>query len=88
MITINRQALDERMIRQGYTKAGLARAAGISKGYVSQVLNCKRQIMPPIAKKICETLACSFDDIFSIQKEVKNNDTATHEDAKTSAQDA
>ena len=68
MITVRGTELKECMIRNGFTGAGLARATGISKGYVCQMINGKRNILPPTAKKICDALGCSFDDVFTISK--------------------
>ena len=69
MIIIKSGELSERMARAGFTGAGLARATGISQGYVCQVLNGKRAVLPPTAKKICNTLGCEFDEIFEIKQE-------------------
>ena len=68
MITAKCDALQERMIKAGFTGAGLAKATGISQGYVSQMMNSKRSILPTTAKKIIEALRCDFDDIFIITK--------------------
>ena len=68
MITARCEELRERMIRAGLTGAGLARAAGISQGYICQMMNGKRSILPPTAKKITEALQCGFDDVFVIKK--------------------
>jgi transcriptional regulator with XRE-family HTH domain len=55
------------MIRKGFTGAGLAKAAGISQGYIVYILQGKRSILPPTAKKICDALGCEFDEIFEIK---------------------
>ena len=75
MIHAKSEALQDRMIRSGLTGAGLARATGITQGYVCLIINGKRAILPPTAKKICDVLACGFDDIFTIRREV-NTDVA------------
>jgi len=66
MITIKKNKLSEHMVKAGFTGAGLARAARISQGYVCQVMNGKRAILAPTAKKICDALGCNFDDVFEI----------------------
>ena len=68
MIIIKKDAISERMIKGGFTGAELARTAGISKGYVCQILNGKRTVLPPTAKKICDALDCEFDDAFEIKE--------------------
>ena len=75
MIHAKSEALQDRMIRSGLTGAGLARATGITQGYVCLILNGKRAILPPTAKKICDVLGCGFDDIFIVKREVKTNAT-------------
>lgn len=71
MITAKQAELKTRMIHNGFTGAGLAKAAGISQDYVVYILKCKRTIRPPTAKKICDVLGCAFDDVF----EIKGGDT-------------
>ena len=56
------------MAKNGYTGTGLAEATKLSQSYVTQILNSKRNVSPPVAKKICEVLQCDFDTIFSIKK--------------------
>jgi len=77
MIRAKRDLLADRMIREGFTGAGLARAVRLTQGYVCQVVNGKRTILPPTAKKICDVLGCEFDDVFEIamRKGDKNDDT-------------
>jgi len=67
MVQVKTKELSEYMIRAGFTGAGLARAAGITQGYMSQILNGRRPVlMPPTAKKICDALECDFDVLFEI----------------------
>ena len=67
MIITDTNKLKEVMTRKGFTGAGFAKASGISQCYVVQILQGKRTILAPIAKKICDTLECDFDDVFSIK---------------------
>ena len=69
MIIVKKEELSSRMIKAGFTGAGLARAAGISQSYIVMLLSGKRNMLPPTAKKICTTLQCDFDDIFTLVKE-------------------
>ena len=57
------------MAKSGFTGVALAEATNLSQSYVTQILNCKRSISPPVAKRICEILKCDFDDIFIINKD-------------------
>ena len=66
MIITNTEKLKELMTRKGFTGAGFARATKISQCYIVQILQGKRTILAPIAKKICDTLECDFDEIFTI----------------------
>ena len=68
MITAKRAEIKDAMIKSGFTGAGLARTTGISQSYIVYVLQGKRNILPPTAKKICDALGCKFDDIFDIKE--------------------
>jgi len=69
MIIAKRSEITARMAKTGFTGVGLSKAAGISQGYVVQILSGKRNPLPPTAKKICAALQCEFDDIFTLKKE-------------------
>jgi transcriptional regulator with XRE-family HTH domain len=71
MITVKQPELKNTMVRQGYTGAGLARATGISQAYIVYILQGKRSILPPTAKKISDALRCDFDDVFEISEGAK-----------------
>ena len=64
MITAKKAELQSKMVRAGYTGKSLAKASGITQGYMSFIMRGKRQILPPTAKKICDALECEFDDVF------------------------
>lgn len=71
MITAKSTELRNDMIRKGFTGKGLAEKAGISQGYIVYILQGKRSVLPPTAKKICDALGCDFDDVFIVnQREV------------------
>ena len=82
MITVKRRELKERMIKAGLTGAGLAKKAGITQGYVCLILNGKRTVLPPTAKKICDVLFCNFDDVFFIGWEASDNVTDRNTNSK------
>ena len=67
MIVVKREEILEKMIRAGLTRVGLAKKSGITQGYISMIINGKRLILAPTAKKIVEALNCEFDDIFYIK---------------------
>jgi len=68
MIIVNVNKLTERMAKAGFTGAGLARATKITQGYMCQIVNGKRSVLPPTAKKLCDALSCEFDDVFEIKR--------------------
>ena len=71
MITAKLPDLKNIMIRRGLTGAGLARISGISQAHVVYIIQGKRNILPPTAKKICDALNCAFDDVFEIQEKTR-----------------
>ena len=67
MIVAKTEHIKGRMARKGYTGVELAKAVGITQGYVAQVLSGKKTIRATTAKKICEVLHSNFDDIFDVK---------------------
>lgn len=63
---------EEVLIRKGLSKRGLSEAAKIGQVTVLQICNGNRNPSPRIAKKITEALQVEFDEIFEIEKTVKN----------------
>lgn len=59
---------EERLIRKGFSKKAFAEAASIGQVTALQICNGDRNPSPRIAKRICDTLEVSFDDIFEIVK--------------------
>lgn len=55
-------------IERGLSQRGLARAAGLSGPFVSQIETGRRNPGPAAARKICEALGARFDDLFYICK--------------------
>ncbi|MNW38889.1 helix-turn-helix protein [compost metagenome] len=62
------QRFEETLIRKGFSKRGLAEAAKIGEATAIQISNGDRHPSPRTAKRICDTLEVSFDDIFEIVK--------------------
>ncbi|MNY79129.1 helix-turn-helix protein [compost metagenome] len=56
------------IIRKGFSKRGLAAVAKIGEATAIQISSGDRNPSPATAKRICEALECSFDDIFVIEK--------------------
>ena len=54
--------LDERDISQNE----LARLAGISPGYLSQLMSGARSPSPPVRRRLLRVLGLDFDDLFTI----------------------
>ena len=59
--------LKSRIIKAGFTGKSFAEKAGISQSYIVQILAGRKNVSPPTAKKICDALQCSFDDIFVLK---------------------
>ena len=57
----------EARIKNGFSQRGLARKTGMSAVTISQIENGDRRPSPATAKKICEALNVSFNDIFFTQ---------------------
>ncbi|KEO82427.1 helix-turn-helix domain-containing protein [Tumebacillus flagellatus] len=55
-------------IRAGFSQRKLAREAGLSSPFISQLENGNRNVGPEAAKKICEALNVSFEKIFVLEK--------------------
>lgn len=68
MIIVKQEEIKIVMAKAGFTGTGLAEATQLSQSYITQLLNNKRNVSPPVAKRICQVLNCTFDDIFSIKK--------------------
>lgn len=59
---------EELLIRKGFSKKAFAETAGIGQVTALQICNGDRNPSPRIAKRICDALEVSFDDIFEIIK--------------------
>lgn len=57
---------NELLIKQGYSKRSFAKSISIGESTIIQICSGDRSPSPRTAKRICEALECSFDDIFEI----------------------
>jgi len=67
-IKIKIEALKTIRILSGSSQLEIAKKAGISSGFYSQIENDIRSPSPQVAKKLCQIYKVRFDDIFFIEK--------------------
>lgn len=53
-------------LRSGYTQRALGRVTGLSSGFLSQLETGDRDPGPDTAKRLCDVLDATFDDLFEI----------------------
>lgn len=58
--------LEKRILIAGFSKLSFVKAAGMSYQTLFRLLDGGRNASPYMAKKICETLKCEFDELFEI----------------------
>jgi transcriptional regulator with XRE-family HTH domain len=63
---IDKERLQDLLSKKGITKSSLRSAANISESYAGRILEGKVSPSPQVAKKICELLDVSFNDIFYV----------------------
>ena len=63
--------LTELRIKQGLSQTDLARGAGITNGYVSQIESGLSTPSPKVAKLIAEVLRTDFDTVFLLKSPQK-----------------
>lgn len=68
IIQIKLNQFIETRIKAGFTQRALARATGLTSGYMSQLERGDRHPSPQTAKKICQALDVEFEDLFELQK--------------------
>lgn len=59
--------LIEARVRAGLSQRALARAAGISSGYMAQIEAGTHDPSPAVAKRLCDALGLTFDDLFDLE---------------------
>ena len=66
IIKVKGKALIKVRIQQGFNLRSLGEQCGVSYSSISKIENSKQCPCPRIAKKICDVLNISFDDLFEI----------------------
>lgn len=66
-IIVKTDVMQKKRAELGYSVRGLAKKAGLSSGYCSQLELHKRFPSPAAAKKLCKALQIQFDDLFIIE---------------------
>jgi DNA-binding XRE family transcriptional regulator len=62
----SKSALNQKLIKNGFSKRGFAKEYGLAEATFIQISNGKRSPRPQTAKKICEALKVGFDEVFEI----------------------
>lgn len=63
-----RDEFNQMIAKNGFSKRAFARKCGLSESTFIQISNGKQSPRPNTAKKICDGLQLSFDDIFVIKE--------------------
>ncbi len=74
-VSLNRQALELFLIKRNMSQNMLAMRAGISSGYMSQVMRGARRPSPRLRQRLLDVLGLSFDDLFLIEEVYRNGQT-------------
>lgn len=72
IVVINKEKLQEDILRAGCSITSLAKNIGCSKAHISSIINHARNPSAVIAVKICEQIKGRFDDYFFIESVHKN----------------
>ncbi len=68
MVILAKKNLREFRKMAGLSIGGLAEKAGVNPATISYIENSRRHPSPPTAKKICDALNRSFDEIFELKE--------------------
>ena len=68
-VRINQDAVQVAMAKRNMSQNMLAIRAGISSGYISQLMCGTRYPSPKVRQKILDVLGMDFDDVFIIERE-------------------
>lgn len=63
----NVKDFEKLIMKMGYSKSLFSERVGVTRTYLSMVINQDRSISPELANRIMKELGKSFDDIFFIQ---------------------
>ncbi len=77
-VRVNQSAVLRAIARRNLSQNGLAVKAGISSGFISQIMRGSRCPSPAVRKKLQNALRATFDDIFIIE-EVESDGAEGHE---------
>ena len=68
-VRVNQDAVQVAMAKRNMSQNMLAIRAGISSGYISQLMCGTRYPSPRVRQKILDVLGMDFDDIFIIERD-------------------
>jgi len=71
------QDFNKKIISLGFTQRSFAKEIGISGPYFNQIVNENRYPSPKVAKKICDAVGSTFDEIFFVNQDNKSYQTKT-----------
>ena len=67
-VRVNQPAVLRAIARRNLSQNGLAVKAGISSGFISQIMRGSRYPSPAVREKLQNALRVTFDDIFIIDE--------------------
>ena len=68
-VKVNQDAVQVAMAKRNMSQNMLAIRAGISSGYISQLMCGARCPSPKVRQKILDVLGMDFDDVFIIERD-------------------
>lgn len=68
-VRVNQDAVQVAMAKRNMSQNMLAIRAGISSGYISQIMCGTRYPSPKVRQKILDVLGMDFDEVFIIERE-------------------
>jgi transcriptional regulator with XRE-family HTH domain len=68
-VRVNQDAVQLAMAKRNMSQNMLAIRAGISSGYISQIMCGTRYPSPRVRQKILDVLDMDFDDVFLIERD-------------------
>jgi len=68
-VRVNQDAVQVAMAKRNISQNMLAIRAGISSGYISQLMCGTRCPSPKVRQKILDVLGMDFDDVFIIERD-------------------
>lgn len=68
-VRVNKDAVQVAIAKRNMSQNMLAIRAGISSGYISQIMCGTRYPSPRVRQKILDVLSMDFDDVFIIERD-------------------